>query len=180
MKAIEEFLRVGIAIEVDVMKRVAIARQEFLDAQRAGAMNRANQDDVAIAAGDQLDAAEDERTHEDVAQLGIRLDQCEQLFAIELDHFAGTGRPDPRQGATAGQHGAFPGELCGTLGDDHRFGSRGWSQHLYRAAQHDEERHRLLSRFDEYLTRRDRPSSPMRRNAGDLRLRERRKHALRP
>ena len=38
MKAIEEILRVGVAIEVDVVKRVAVARQELLDAQRACAM----------------------------------------------------------------------------------------------------------------------------------------------
>jgi hypothetical protein len=44
MKPIEEILRVGVAIEIDVMKRVAIARQELPDAQRAGAMRRANQD----------------------------------------------------------------------------------------------------------------------------------------
>ena len=45
-------------------------------------------DDVAEAAGDQLDAAEDERPHQDLAQLGVGLDQPEQLLAIELDHLA--------------------------------------------------------------------------------------------
>ena len=36
---------------------------------------------------DQLDAAQDERPHQDLAQLGVGLHQREQLLAIELDHF---------------------------------------------------------------------------------------------
>ena len=113
MKPIEEILRVGVAIEVDVMKRVAIARQELLDAQRAGAMRRANQHDVTISAGDQLDAAEDERPHEDLAQLGIRLDESEQLFPSELDRLAKRDGLNPRQTWATSQHGAFAGELPG-------------------------------------------------------------------
>ena len=178
MKAIEEILRVGVAIEVDVMKRVAIARQELLDAQRAGAMGRANQDDVAVAACNQLDAAEDERPHEDVAQLGIRLDQSEQLLAIELDHLARLADPRPRQRSPAGQHGAFAGELPGPVRDDQRFRSRGWPQHLHLAAQHDEERHRPLAHLDEHVAGRDRAPSSMGRDAFDLCRRERRKDTI--
>ena len=107
MKPIEEILRVGVAIEVDVMKRVTIARQELLDAQRAGAIPLANQHDVTITAGDQLDAAEDERPHEDLAQLGIRLDKSEQLFTGELDHLARRDGPNPRQSSATRQHGAL-------------------------------------------------------------------------
>jgi hypothetical protein len=73
---------------------------------------------VAIAACDQLDAAEDERSHEDVAQLGIGLDEPEQLFAIELDHLARFNRANPRQGSAAGPHGAFAGELAGAPAAD--------------------------------------------------------------
>jgi hypothetical protein len=113
VKPVEEFLRVGVAIEIDVMKRVAIARQELLDAERAGRVRRANQHDVTRAAGDQLDAAKDERPHEDLAQLGIRLDESEQLFASELDHLARRGGPNPGQVRATGQHRAFAGELPG-------------------------------------------------------------------
>jgi hypothetical protein len=38
---------------------MAVARQELPYTQRAGAMRRADHDDVAEAAGDQLDAAEE-------------------------------------------------------------------------------------------------------------------------
>ena len=107
LKPIEEILRVGVAIEIDVMKRVAIARQEFLDAQRAGTMRRSNQNDVTKAAGDQLAAPEDERPHEDLAQLGIRLDESEQLFPSELDYLARRDGQKPRQSSATSQHGAF-------------------------------------------------------------------------
>ena len=152
MEVIEQILRLGVAIQVDVMERMAIACQELLDAQRTGAMRRANQDDIAVAAGNQLDASEDERAHEDVAQLGVRLDESEQLLAIELDHLAWLADPGPRQRPSAGQHVAFAGELPGPMRDDQRFGSRGRSQHLQLAAQHDEERHRPLSHLDEHVT----------------------------
>ena len=179
MKAVEEFLRVRVAIEVDVMKRVAIARQELLDAQRACAMRRANQDDVAVATCDELHAAEDEGPHEYVAQLGIGLDQAEQLFAIHLDHLAGLADSRPCECSSARQHGAFAGELPGPVRDDERFGSRGWSQHLHLAAQHDEERHGPLAYLDEHLTGLDRAPSSMGRDARDLCRRERWKHTFR-
>ena len=100
MKPIEQLLRLGVAIEIDVRVRMAVARQELLHPQRAGAMRRADHDDVAEAARDQLDAAQDERPHEDLAQLGVGLHQREQLLAIEFDHLAGLGdvRPHQRRG----------------------------------------------------------------------------------
>ena len=142
-------------------------------------MRRANQDDVAIAAGNQLDAAEDERPHEDLAQLGVRLHESEQLFAIELDHLAGLAGAHPRQRPAASQHGAFAGELPGAVSDDQRFGAAGWSQHLDLAAQHHEERHGPLSHLDEHLTGRHRAPSPVRRDARDLCRRECRKDPIR-
>src|SRR6266478_6469302 len=141
MKPIEEILRISVAIEVDVMKRVAIARQELLDAQRAGAMRRANQNDVTIATGDQLDAAENERPHEDLAQLGVRLDESEQLFPSELDRLARRDGPNPRQTSATSQHGAFAGELPSAKSGEQRFGYPRCSEHLDLALRHHEEWH---------------------------------------
>ena len=52
MKLIEQLLRFSVAIEVDVVKRMPIARQEFLDSQRAGAVRRAKHDDIPQIASD--------------------------------------------------------------------------------------------------------------------------------
>ena len=73
-----------------------------LHAQRAGAVVRSEQHDVADAVGDELDAAQDERAHQDLAQLGVGLHERQQALAVELDHLAGLnpamrtsdGRPD--------------------------------------------------------------------------------------
>ena len=50
------------------------------------------QHDVAEAVRDQLDAAQDEGAHQDLAQLAVGLHQRQQVLAIELDHLAGLGR----------------------------------------------------------------------------------------
>ena len=105
--------------------------------------------------------------------------ESEQLLAIELDHLAWLADPGPRQRPSAGQHVAFAGELPGPMRDDQRFGSRGRSQHLQLAAQHDEERHGPLSHLDEHVTGRDRAPSSMARDPFDLCRRERRKHTIR-
>src|SRR3954467_9216388 len=108
-------------------------------------MGRANQHDITKASDDQPGAAEDERSHEDVAQLRIRLDQPKQLLSIELNHLAMRDRPNPRQGSATGQHRALTGKLRGALTDDQHVHPGGRSSHLDLSAQYDEERHRLLS-----------------------------------
>jgi hypothetical protein len=71
---------------------VAVARQELFHSQRAGAVRRANHDDISKLAGDQLETADHERPHENLAQLGVGLNQGEQLFTLELNHFTGLAR----------------------------------------------------------------------------------------
>ena len=123
------------------MKRMAVARQKLLHAQRAGAVRRANHDDIAKVAGDQLDAAEHERPHEDVAQLGIGLNQGEQLFAIELDHLARLGGARRRHARRPVIIDAFARELTRPVRDDERLRQR--RTHLELAAHDDEERYGL-------------------------------------
>ncbi|HSC08748.1 MAG TPA: hypothetical protein VLD59_18135 [Steroidobacteraceae bacterium] len=72
-------------------------------------MGRANKHDVTVTAADQLDAAKDERAHQRFAQLGIRLDESEQLFAIELDHCARFNGLNASQGSATSQQSAFAG-----------------------------------------------------------------------
>jgi hypothetical protein len=63
---------------------VAVPSQELPDAQGAGAVGRSEHDDIADVAGDQLDPAEHERPHQDLAQLGVGLHEPEQLFAASV------------------------------------------------------------------------------------------------
>ena len=72
LKTIEQLLRLAVAIEVDVVKGMAVPRQELLHAQRSCAVRRADHDDVAQVPRNQLEAAQDERPHQDLAQLRRR------------------------------------------------------------------------------------------------------------
>src|SRR3984893_16267592 len=87
LKLIEQRLSIGVTIEVDVVERMAVTRQEIFYSQRTGAVGRPNHDDIAKLVCDQLQAAEHERPHENLAQLGVCLNQGEQLFTLELNHF---------------------------------------------------------------------------------------------
>ena len=80
LKPVEQLLRLVIAIQIEVVKRMAVPRQEFAGAKRPGAVRRSDDDDVAEVAGNQSQAAQDERPHQDLAQLGVGLDQGEQLL----------------------------------------------------------------------------------------------------
>ena len=88
VKPVQQLLDVGVAVEIDVGVRMAVARQELLDAQRAGAMSRPNEHDIAEPVRDQLHPAQDEGPHDDLAELAVGLHERQQLFAIQLDHFA--------------------------------------------------------------------------------------------
>ena len=72
MEAIEQLLDVGFGVEVDEAEGMAVAGEELADPQRAAAVIGAEQHRVAEPVRDQLDAAEDERAHQDVAQLASR------------------------------------------------------------------------------------------------------------
>ena len=57
------------------------------------------QHDVAEAVRDQLDAAQDERPHQDLAQLGVGLHQRQQLLARRARSPRRLARPAPRNSA---------------------------------------------------------------------------------
>ena len=88
LEPIQQLLDVGITVEVDGRVGMAVARQELLDAERASGMARPDEHDVAEPVRDQLHPAQDEGPHEDLAQLAVGLHERQQVFALELDHFA--------------------------------------------------------------------------------------------
>jgi len=115
MKPIEQLLRVEVAIEIDVVVRMTVTSQKLPHPQRAAAVHRANQDNIPKATRNQFDAAEDERPHEDLTQLGVGLYEIEQPLAIELDHLTRLADTHPRQRPAAGEHVAFARELSGAM-----------------------------------------------------------------
>lgn len=71
---------------------------------------------------DNLNSPEDERAHQNVAQLAVGLDKRQDIVALEIDHFAVITRADAGEAAPAGENIHFAGELAGPKSDNERFG----------------------------------------------------------
>ena len=73
---------------------------------------------VRRAAGDDLEAAQDECPHEDVAQLAVGLHERHQPRAVYLDHFPRLARAVAGEAAPAGEDRDLPGEGPNSVRDD--------------------------------------------------------------
>src|SRR6185503_3801642 len=164
--------------EVDVFVRVAIARQKLFDAKRARGVNRPDEHDISGPQLDQLDAAEDEGAHQDLAEVGVGLHEGQQMFAIQFDHFARLGGARAEQGAPARQHGGLAAELPGSKDHDETFGVAGWPHNLDFAALDHEERDGLVADLDEHFSALDRPYAAARGDPRDLRWGQHRKYVV--
>ena len=81
-------------------------------------VRRPDEHDVAEPVRDQLHAAQDERPHEDLAELGVGLHERQQALAIQLDHFARLADARADERAAAREHVDFAGELARAMDDD--------------------------------------------------------------
>ena len=63
---------------------MAVSCQKISHAQRRGAVLRPDHHDVAEALCDELNAAKDERAHQDVAELGVALNQRLDMRVIQF------------------------------------------------------------------------------------------------
>ena len=153
--------------------RVPVAREELLDPQRPGRVVRADQDHVAQASCDQLHAAQDEGAHQDLAQLGVALDETRQSIARQLDQLAAFPHPRLDQGPAARDHVHLAGELARAVDGDQRLAAHGGPDDLDAAADHDEEGHRFVPGVDQHLARLRHPAAAVGGNPRDLRGRQR-------
>ena len=117
-----------------------------------GGMVRPDEHDVAEAVRDELHPPEDERPHEDLAQLGVGLHEREQVIAIELDHLARHAGARTHQRPAAREHVGLAGELARPMdGDDGLAGVRR-PDDLDLTRGDDEERHVLVPDIEEHLS----------------------------
>src|SRR6185437_7548428 len=85
---IEERLHAVVAIEIDHLKRVAVAGEKLTNAKRSRAVRRAKENDVAVSALDEQHATENECAKQDRADLRVGLDEVQHRLPIELDDLA--------------------------------------------------------------------------------------------
>ena len=138
VKAVEQFLRVAFAIEIDVDVGVAVPNQKLFNAQRAGAMRRADDDDVAVPR-----AISSTRRRMN-ARSRIWLSSAsvctsEQPLVIELDDVTGRTDAGTDERGPAGHEVGFAAELPRTKCDDQLVAIGRGAEDLELALEHDEE-----------------------------------------
>ena len=86
MQPVERLLHGGVALDVEVRERLAVAGQELLQCQRTAREGRPDQDDVPASLRDERGAPQHERPQEDLAQLGVGLDERAQAGRGKLEN----------------------------------------------------------------------------------------------
>ena len=157
---------------------MSVPRQELSQAQRSGAVRRAEQHGIAVAASDELDATQDERAHHDLADLALELEHAKHLLAIEDDDFSVFARADTHERRPPGEQVGFSGELSGANDLNDGFSLVRHAQDLHRAAHDHKAGRMLIARFHQRLTAPHRAACPVGREPFHLLRSERREQSL--
>ena len=126
----------------------------------------------------QLQAAQDERPHQNLAQLSIGLDQREQRLAVELNDLTWLAYAQAAECAAPRDHVGFARKLTGAMAHDERLATVGRTQRLDFAAEDDKHRHRFVADLDQHFASRRRAAPSVRRNSRELVFCEGRKDAI--
>ena len=126
-------------------------------------MSRSDHEDIAKIVGNQRHTPQDERPHEDLAQLGVGLHELQQLIPTELDQLAALGDTDAGETPEPKEHIDLAAELPGKAGG--KPGDKSGDA----TVDDDEEVDGLDARFHDHVASLDGPAMAMRGNARDLR-----------
>ena len=96
LEAAQEAVGVRVEVGVEQSVRVAVADQETLEAEGVGAVAGPDQDDPTVDVADQPDPAQDERPHDDLADVRLAGDQAAKVGALDPN--------DPTVGAGAARN----------------------------------------------------------------------------
>jgi len=118
MENIQEVLDVRIPFEVYVGVRIAVAHQELFDLKRTGGMGRTDEHSISHPGRHQLNPAEKESTHDDLAEFGIGLHQRQHLLVIKFDHLTRLGDTHSEESPPAREHVDFARELTRPMDSD--------------------------------------------------------------
>ncbi len=86
LEAVEEPAGVRIDLGVEQAVRVAVAGKEALKAQGVAAVPGPDQHDATPRVPDEADAAQDERPHDDLADVRLAAHQATEVGALDPDH----------------------------------------------------------------------------------------------
>jgi hypothetical protein len=118
VKAIEQRLHARIGFDVLVGEGLPVAAQELTNVLRAPGVTRAEQDHVVRVLGHQGDTSQDERPHEDLAQLRVALNERPEVVAVDGNDRTVARHPCSDETATGGKHVDLTGELARVVNGD--------------------------------------------------------------
>src|ERR1700682_2074216 len=75
-------------------------------------MTRSEYQNISKPLRNQLHPPEDVRSHENLAKFGVGLHEVQQVFAVDLDYFAGLLRTHPDQNAASKKNADLTRELA--------------------------------------------------------------------
>src|SRR6266550_4001292 len=172
VELVEHRLAVGVRIQIDELVGMPVAREKLADLQRSLAVIRSEQQHVAEALIDQLQAAQDEGAEENVAQLGVGLDELEQLLARDLDDVRRRARLDASEEAPARQDRPLAREHPLTEARQVLARPAGWADEVEPSRDNHEDLGHRFARFAEGFAYLDFAVPAMGFDAGDLRGRQ--------
>ena len=178
MKSVEQRLHLGVALDLEVGVGVAIAGEKLPQPQRVGRMARPEKHHVGVFIGYQCNPTQDERAHEQLAQLRVGLHDLPQFVGVECGYGAALADANARQGNTAFQGTHLAAEVAGGQQVDRFPADRGVQENLETAGQYDEYVAGARSQLQQNLTRAGLDAPAVRLEPRHLRRCELREHLL--
>src|SRR5262249_28952622 len=112
---------------------------------------RADQDHVSEASCDHLHPPQHEGAQDDVAQLRVRLNELEQMIAIDLDGFAGASCACSEERGTSAERTELAGELTPPVNPEQCIATVGLPYDLELTAHHQKKARDAITGADENL-----------------------------
>ena len=137
-----------------------------------------DENQAAVALSDERHPPQNERAHEDLAELEVPLHEGAQMLAVDNDDRPVAERPAPDEGAARGQHVDLARELAGPVDDHDLVVAIDRPHDLHGALEDDEEAGVLLAELEQHLAGAEAPSLAERGDAGELRRREPGEHLI--
>ena len=157
-----------------------VAGEKLLETKRSRRMRRADEDHVAEPLLDESDPAQEERAHEDLAQIGVELHQCPKVLPLDRDHFTWLADAGAEQDPAAREHVEFAGEVSGAQDENHACRGTVALDDFHCTGGHDERVSDLVARSEEDLAGGRCPSRAVRGHPVQLCGGERRQHRIGP
>ena len=138
VKALEQLAHRRIAVDVQVHIRIAVAREELLQTQRARRAGGPEQHDVAAARGHQRHTPQNESTHEQFAELRVGLHDGAQVGIVDRKNFTAFAHAHAHHRTDAAQGAHVSGKTSRTVNHDQALPRQGGLNHFNTSRQNHE------------------------------------------